>query len=175
MSDALFSWRGDDTPESEGAQKAGEAILSLARRLGRPFDAITPDDVVEEASSPESPLHKFFQWDDRLAAVSYRRAQARMLLSSLRYRVEASEPRRIGFVNVRVEGQGRVYVPMSLAEHNADLVKQAKSDALHGLQAWRHRYHQLGDHRAFVLVDEAIAAIEAEIVEPPALENDQAA
>lgn len=164
MSDEIFLWRGDGET-SETAQVVGEHVMALASRLGRPFDAITPDDVVEDARSPESPLHRYFQWDDRLAASSFRRAQARMLLSSIRYRVVEDEPRRIGFVNVRVEGVGRAYVPMTLAEHNDGLKKQALVSAVQGLRAWQHRCQQLQGTSAYALVGQAADAIEAELQE----------
>lgn len=42
------------------------------------------DLVVEEASSPEHPLHTRFEWDDRIAGPQYRREQARRLIRSCR-------------------------------------------------------------------------------------------
>lgn len=162
MSEELFSWRGS-IEEGESAQIVGDHLMSLASKIGRPFDAITADDVVEEARNPESPLHKYFQWDDKIAADNWRRAQARILLSSIRYRVVESEPKRIGFINVRVEGVGRAYVPMTLAEHNVKLVRQAKEGALHSLKAFQHRYSQLEGSAAYELVGQAVEAIAAEL------------
>lgn len=172
MSDELaFSWRGREDVDSETAQVVGAHLMRLASRLGRPFDAITTDDVVEDASSPESPLHKYFQWDDKMAAIEHRRSQARMLLGSIRYRVEPSEPRRIGFVNVRVEGVGRAYVPYSLAQHNDNLRRQARESALAGIKAWQHRYADLSDSAAYDLMGQAAAALEAELSDVPQVQD----
>lgn len=171
--DIVYSWRGREDAESETAQIVGSHLMALAARLGRPFDAITPDDVIEDASKPDSPLRKYFEWDDKAAAVEYRRVQARFLLSSVRYRVEAGAPKRIGFVNVRVEGVGRAYVPYSLAEHSESLKRQAKEGALKGLRAWQTRYAELSDAAFYDLIGQAVGALEEELsapVEAPQIE-----
>ena len=44
---------------------------------------LTPDAVVAEAASPDSPLHDKFEWDDSVAAHNHRLYQARKLIGSI--------------------------------------------------------------------------------------------
>lgn len=45
---------------------------------------LKPDDVVQVASDPDSPLHPAFEWDDSVAAHKHRLRQARDLIRSVR-------------------------------------------------------------------------------------------
>jgi hypothetical protein len=45
---------------------------------------ITADAVLEDAKNEESPLHKYFEWDDSKAATMFRKDQARELIRSVR-------------------------------------------------------------------------------------------
>ena len=44
---------------------------------------LRPDDVVERARSPNSALHKYFEWDDTDAAAAYRLHQARQVIRAV--------------------------------------------------------------------------------------------
>lgn len=58
-------------------------VLSVLKRLenqGR----LKPEDVVNEAKKPSSPLHDYFEWDDEKAANEHRLEQARQLIRSVR-------------------------------------------------------------------------------------------
>ena len=44
---------------------------------------LTAENVVDDARSPESPLHQHFEWNDTAAAEKYRITQARKLISSV--------------------------------------------------------------------------------------------
>lgn len=52
---------------------------------------LTTEAVLEDARQDTSPLHKHFQWDDTVAAESYRRWQARSLIAKCRITVESRE------------------------------------------------------------------------------------
>ena len=58
--------------------------LELARIAKLNGGRIDPHAIVEAARSPESPLHRYFEWDDTSAAEKYRISQARELLRSVR-------------------------------------------------------------------------------------------
>jgi hypothetical protein len=66
----------------------------LAEELGRfkTPDGYKPQDIVKEAASPKSFFHKFFEWDDKKAADSYRIAQARMLIASVKVVIHDDDP-----------------------------------------------------------------------------------
>jgi len=58
-------------------------MLAVRRAIQAVEDAegrITPDAVVRQATDPESPLHRYFEWDDQKAGHSYRIDQARRLI-----------------------------------------------------------------------------------------------
>lgn len=48
---------------------------------------LTPFDVLEEAKNPDSPLHKYFEWDNDNAAYKFRLIQARELIASVKFRI----------------------------------------------------------------------------------------
>ena len=51
----------------EEAAIIGLALEELARKKGVGLTDLTPDDVVEAARDPKSPLHRFVEWDDEVA------------------------------------------------------------------------------------------------------------
>jgi hypothetical protein len=53
---------------------------------------LTADAVVEAARPKDSPLHGFFEWDNRQAADSYRLTQARTLIRKVRIEVGTLTP-----------------------------------------------------------------------------------
>lgn len=71
-------------------------IQELSRkREGR----IAPEDVVEDARSKKSPLHKCFDWDDASAAAKHRLHTARQLITSVRVNIvyETQEISVVGY------------------------------------------------------------------------------
>ena len=56
---------------------------------------ITPKQVVELATDPDSPLHDAFEWDDSIAASNYRIWQARALIASLKITVEKKPDKEV--------------------------------------------------------------------------------
>lgn len=59
-------------------------IRGLESRAGR----LLPQDVLNAARNPESPIHECFEWNDCLAAESFRLDQARDLIRRVRIEVE---------------------------------------------------------------------------------------
>jgi hypothetical protein len=49
--------------------------------------SITPQDVLDDARAPDSPLHGLFQWDDATAAEAHRLDQAREVIRQVRVTV----------------------------------------------------------------------------------------
>lgn len=63
--------------------KDSRIIAAQLRELQKQAGIITPSIVVQEAESKSSPLHKYFEWRDGLAAMRYREWQARQLIASI--------------------------------------------------------------------------------------------
>lgn len=72
--------------ENHEAKRAAAAALNAMSKSngGR----ITPQQIVDAARDEDSALHKFFEWNDGIAAENYRLMQARTLLRSCQVDVE---------------------------------------------------------------------------------------
>jgi hypothetical protein len=75
-----FTFRNNDPPHyllnanSADAQAIGERLMEITEEnSGR----LRPDDVVEDARDPRSPMHPHFEWDNNVAADKHRLNQAR--------------------------------------------------------------------------------------------------
>jgi hypothetical protein len=122
-------------------QEIGEAIAAVAERQG---GRLTPDAVVEEARSPESVLHRHFEWDNDVAAEAYRLDQARGIIRCIRIVEPKAE-----------EGVVRAFLSINDSGHSYRAVREVlNSSALQGLilrqaerdlEAWEKRYRQLTD------------------------------
>jgi len=162
-----YQWR-DGARYRVDPGSVGQAIEELGARLGKPFDGVTPADVVDEARSHDSPLHPLFTWDDGVAGEKYRQHQAGAVMRSLRVvRVGEAEstPRRF-MVAVRPElADGttdvRAYITLDKVARDAALHRQAVDDAIAGMNAWRSRVAEIkGAEKAAVMIDRAIAALQ---------------
>ena len=101
---------------------------------------ITPEAVVATAKSPKSPLHKFFEWDDSLAAQKYRLHQARNLILSIKFENENGEAQRV-FESVMIKNQ-RQYVAIETIESSQALVDQVIEAAFKELRYWSAKHQQ---------------------------------
>lgn len=107
---------------------------------------ITPDDVVNDAAIPSSPLHGFFEWDDAEAAKAYRHDQARYLLRSIEIVREEQETTVRAWQAVREEDR-QVFVPLQYAMRHVELWQQVLEDArgrLRAMAAQLRKYEELG-------------------------------
>ena len=139
-----FRWiRGCANPGSDRASAAvaGLALESLSREHGR---ALTPAQVVAAASAVDSPLHRFFQWDDTAAAAENRLNQARMLLRSIEVVVIGTKGREINarvFLHSSIRGRRYIAARDALTDPGtrAEILERALAEA----RSWRDRYRHL--------------------------------
>lgn len=130
------------------APVVGTELERLAAARGVDLPALPTSEVVKAAKSPDSPLHKFFTWDDTQAATQYRLAQARNLINHIRveikYRDRPEQTRFLlpGLVNVRTaeSPNGRAYVPITSALVNEAWLAQLAAEALRQQRHWLERY-----------------------------------
>jgi hypothetical protein len=82
--------------------------VELQRMIGQ-AGHLTPEAVVNEARSEDSPLHTFFEWDDDIAAEKYRLVQARTLIRIVREEIgeeDDGEPKYVrAYVSARHVGR----------------------------------------------------------------------
>jgi hypothetical protein len=91
-------------------------------------DRLTPNDVLEDARRPESPLHEYFEWDESKAAQAHRLDQARTLIRSVKIIVTTERrvvtaPYYVRDPDADGDDQGYVSVPKLMT--NADIAREA--------------------------------------------------
>lgn len=100
----------------------------LAEIAGYNGGSLTPDLVVKDAESPDSPLHELFEWDDGIAGHKYRIEQARQVITSVRV-VITTEHKAVSTVyyvrdpNAEPTEQG--YVSLDRLKSDSDLAKES--------------------------------------------------
>lgn len=124
----------------------GERLAYLARRTGE----LTPEVILTDAKNIRSPLHRYFEWDDKRAAVEYRITQARYLLRAIAIKIVGPSGVLIetrAFHNVAIpmfeDGEAysvRVYKTSKQVFEDLDLKNQLVDQARAALEGWQDRY-----------------------------------
>lgn len=106
---------------------------------------LTPKNLLEANRGEEAPLHNEFEWDDTIAAESYRVHQAgqliRMLCIAPEVTTEDSTPIRAYFTTSVSKSYEHIETIIQNADKYADLKKQAFAE----LSAFRKKYSMLAD------------------------------
>lgn len=137
---------------------------------------LQPEDVVDDAKNPNSPLHSFFEWDDTAAAHEHRLKQARSLIRTVVavYKENPkSEPVR-AYIHVRpspatAAADDKPYYTevteaLSVPSTRRSILLRAKAD----LESWQKRYKDLKELADIVRKVEALALeIESKADEEP--------
>lgn len=122
-------------------QKIGSALAKIAeQQKGR----LTPPAVVEAARDARHPLHKYFEWDNEIAAEAYRLDQARVLIRSVRIVGDDDAEPAPAFLSVADKG-GTSYRTFAEVMDSADLQNTVLAAAERDLAAFEKRYRQLAD------------------------------
>jgi uncharacterized DUF497 family protein len=131
-----------------GAQIAAERLQSIKASAGE----ITPENVVEDARSNNSPLHPCFEWDDGKAAHEHRKQQARELIGALVV-VEVSEKNvaRETRAYVHVSSPKPRYETVAVAMSDAEMRAQFLAKGVDEIRAWRNRYADCKEFKRFIL------------------------
>lgn len=133
------------TLNNDQAQRYGERLALLEEEHG----GVTPDKVLTDAQSKKSPLHEFFQWDNKAAAHSYRLDQARYLLRSINVVVKREEeeeevrafhPVTVKVVTPETNGNGQSYVSLQRVMSDDEWKREVIEKAFRELEAWRKKY-----------------------------------
>lgn len=146
-------------------QKVGETLTSIESEHG----SLTPPIVVKEAEPDDSPLHRYFEWDDAKAADSFRLEQARYLVASVVV-VRAERPDATpvrAFVSVKDEGE-RTYSPIQVVLSQPDLKAQAISDILINIASLRRKlesFEEFADLLAYIeAIENKVAATQEKVI-----------
>jgi hypothetical protein len=101
-----------------------QARAELERMAKMNGGKITPQEVVEAAKDPESPLHGCFEWDNDQAADSFRLMQARALIRSVKIvvKTETTKVKAVGFVrDPSRESSDAGYVSVTSIKNDEDM------------------------------------------------------
>jgi hypothetical protein len=127
------------------AQTAGERIEKIRQSNG---GVVKPDDVVEDAKSPTSPLHEEFIWDVDEAAKRHWRSTARNLMNHIvvvQVETQSSDEGVHAFHSVRVTTTKRGYISIDEVVTSDDYRQQAIKNALKLLQGLQRRFAYLNE------------------------------
>ena len=145
----VYQWKTGARIQAD-AQKAGEMCMNLADE-GR----LTAKDLLNENRPADALLHNEFEWDDSLAAESWREQQARNIINSLLIVPEQSEPVR-GFF--KIQQTERNYHPVTTILSRQDTTQRLFENAMRELMALQRKYQAL---EQFHKVWQAIAEVKA--------------
>jgi hypothetical protein len=126
-------------------EKHSTELISEIEQLKNRKGLITPQSIVEHARNKNSPLHKYFCWDDNEAAERYRLIQAQVLIRAcVTYLPESGKIPIRAFVSLRddrqEEGGYRSIVDiLSNKEYNTKMLQ----DALFELHVFQEKYRRL--------------------------------
>lgn len=125
----IYQWRTNHYTGID-ANAAGSFLNNIRETHG----CITPDVVVEVSKPVDAVLHKAFTWDDTVAAIEFRKSQARSLIRNLVYTpITESKVEVRAFTVVRpVEGESKVYLPTNEAMelYGSQIVENARKELI---------------------------------------------
>jgi hypothetical protein len=120
----------------------------IGQELTRIKDAnngrLMPQTVVEEARKRSNPLHRHFEWNDKIAAEAYRLDQARELIRIIQIEdTDGDKPARRAFVSVTDDG--KAYRGLNEVLNSQSLQLAVLVTAERELRAFEVRYNELLD------------------------------
>lgn len=124
------------------ARKIGPVLHELSQQGG-----VTARDVLDAARSTNSPLHPYFEWNDKVAADQYRLDQARVMLRAIRVRVvEDGEEYEVRAFQVQTSSAGiydngpRAYRSFQILHGDSAFAAQMLGSAFDDLSTWKRKY-----------------------------------
>lgn len=153
-----YAWK-PNSRHSIPAQTAGEEISRIRKERGSFF---TPEDVVTESEPEDAVLHPEFEWDDKRAAVEYRKEQARHLVDHVVV-IEESTPKEEwirAFVSVRTN-EGPRFTSTEYAFSIPSLREDVLSQVLNDFRVFERKYRQYLDlAQTYAELRKSVAAAE---------------
>ncbi len=147
---------------SEGARFQAGAKTDAPEVVGNHIEMLrkkqkgelTPQDVLEDARNPNSPLHSFFEWNNGEAAEQYRLQQARGLIRAVVavYTFDDKPAVRTkAYVHINDPG-AQHYREASHAMSQPRTREMVLQRALEELRQWKRRYKDLQEFAQLVEV-----------------------
>lgn len=123
--------------------------------------SLTPQKVVQEARSPKSVLHNYFDWDDADAADKYRLWQARHLINSVKVEFMGKETQAYYNASVEIEDEApsRAYFSIQRVLNDDELYSKVLQQSVRELKHFQVKYKEVTELRE-VIDSEALAKVE---------------
>lgn len=121
-----------------------DAVL-ISNFFGKHFSDgfIRPERIVELATPKNSPIHKFFTWEDSEAATKWRLREAQSMIQCLVVDIDGNETRKYTQPVVVKDYDERQYTEINKAMKTKDIWEQVLCVALRDAISWRNRYRHL--------------------------------
>lgn len=106
------------------------------------------EDIVDSARHPDSAIHKYFEWDDGIAAEKYRLSQARAMIRKLVVvgpDIDASPVPKYVSLQLDRAKPGGGYRETKQVVASKELLKQLEETAKKDIDGVLHRYQMLTD------------------------------
>lgn len=116
-------------------------IRERCKYIRKSTGAVTPTAILDDASDPQSPLHRFFEWDDGAAAEKYRLHQACDLIRRVQVyitREGVKQPMRV-YASV-VKDDVRQYQEVTEVFADRDLAQSFRAQLKRELEGVIRRY-----------------------------------
>jgi len=131
----------------------GSRITHLSEKKGY----VTPKMVVDDARNPNSPLHNYFDWDDKEAAEKWRIEQAQYLIRHIVVTVmDEKKPEIRHFYSITPTSdmgkikESKVYVTLNTIMSDTEKRAEVIAYALRELNGWMERYRQYSELESLI-------------------------
>jgi hypothetical protein len=157
-------WRGKFNPgvPAEVARKEFDLIAERSEH-----GDVAPAEIVKQAKRKNNPLHKCFDWDDKIAGPKWRMHQARKLINHLVVEVTSDDQRRVVRQYHVVRSAGDDDAPKTSYEALENILRdpdkrlQLLSDVLRQLVSLRNRYRDIQElAQVWSAVEQAMLTVE---------------
>jgi len=121
-------------------KKVIEEILRVKKQKG-----LTARNIVNVAKNKKNPLHRFFEWDNKIAGNFYRLQRAREIINDIKITVDEKEMFAFENVTFNVDDSDvkhKEYVSFEEVISNKQLRIQIIQSALKHLIYWKNKYEE---------------------------------
>lgn len=130
----VYQWKSGARISAD-PQVAGDMCKKLEAE-GR----LTAKELLNENRPEDAPLHKEFEWNDSIAAESWREQQARHIINSLIVCPEKADPVRVFFKIERTENR---YQSIETILEHKDSTRKLMENALQELESIQRKYNAI--------------------------------
>lgn len=149
-----YEWSGYSY--SVPAQVVGEHVAAIEERDGE----VTKESFLDSARSKSSPVHKLFDWDNKVAGEKWRLQQAKNILSCLRINIVCEDRAPIktrAFINIVPGSYNGRFISTELAMTNIDTRAGVLTRAQQELMAFKEKYGTLTElSHVIAVIDEYV-------------------